>query len=130
MKGAVPFSNTQKLFMTKLRLLRPLLLFCLLGLELTQARAQDKKITLSGTITDDRGTPLPGATIKIKGAASGVSSGGSGAYTIDVPSATSTLTVSYVGYATQEIALRGRTHLDIVLVSAKSSLEEVVVVGY
>ncbi len=116
--------------MTKLRLLRPLLLFCVLGLELTQARAQDKKITLSGTITDDRGIPLPGATIKIKGAASGVSSTGSGAYSIDVPSAQSTLTISYVGYVTQEIALRGRTHLDIVLASAKSSLEEVVVVGY
>jgi TonB-dependent starch-binding outer membrane protein SusC len=116
--------------MTKLRLPRPLLLFCLLGLGIAHARAQDKTITISGTITDDRSIPLSGATIKIKGAASGVRSDGSGLFTIDVPSATSTFTVSYVGYITQDIALRGRTRLDIALAPAKASLEEVVVVGY
>jgi TonB-linked SusC/RagA family outer membrane protein len=116
--------------MTKLRLLRLLLFFCLLGLTLTHALGQNKTITLSGTIRDDGGTPLPGATIKIKGAGSGVSSNGSGAFTIDVPSASSTLTISYVGFVTQDIALRGRTHVDIVLASARGNLEEVVVVGY
>src|SRR3984885_852099 len=116
--------------MTKLRLLRPLLLFCLLGLVLTHVRAQDKTISLSGTITDNRGAPLPGATIKIKGSENGVSSNASGAFTIIVPSAASRLSISYIGYETQEIALNGRIHLDVALQPAKDNLEEVVVVGY
>jgi TonB-linked SusC/RagA family outer membrane protein len=116
--------------MTKLRLLRPLLFLCLFGLVAPLARAQDKTASLSGTVTDDKGIPLPGATIKIKGATRGVNSDGSGAFTLTVPSNASRITISYVGYETQEITVRGQSHLDIVLQAAKNSLEEVVVVGY
>lgn len=117
--------------MTKLRLLRPLVLFCLLlGPIANLARAQDKAVSFSGTIADDKGNPLPGATIKVKGAVNGVSSDASGAFTILVPSLKSRLTVSYVGYQSQEISIGGRARLDVVLQPAKGNLEEVVVVGY
>ncbi len=117
--------------MTKLRLLRPLVLFCLLlGPIANLARAQDKTISFSGTITDDKGNPLPGATIKVKGADNGVNSDASGAFTILVPSLKSRLTISYVGYQSQEISISGRARLDIALAPARGNLEEVVVVGY
>src|ERR1700712_3317812 len=84
---------------------KPLLLaafFCLACMfVLPQARAQTKTIT--GTITNDKGELLPGATIKIKGTSTGVSADEKGNFNITVPSIKAVLVVSYAGYAAQEI---------------------------
>ena len=91
---------------------------------------QDQTIKVSGQVVDQEGEPLIGATIKVKGAQSGVVSDFDGNFTIDAP-ANGTLVVSYVGYKDREIAVRGRAILNqIQMESDAMMLDQVVVVGY
>src|SRR5258708_8456356 len=113
--------------MTIQRLLRKMLTGIFLFL-LFYAQAQDRTVT--GTVADDKGNALSGATIKIKGSNNGVSSDVAGRFSLAVPSGASTLEVSYVGFETQSVALTGRTEFHIALAATRSSLDEVVVVGY
>ncbi len=85
--------------------------------------------SVTGTITDENGDPLPGATIQEKGTTNGTITGVDGKYSLDVPD-NSVLTISFVGFQTQEVQLNGRSVIDISLVADISALEEVVVVGY
>lgn len=114
--------------MTKLRLLKRMLSGIFFLLVVTLSRAQDKSIT--GTVTDEKGGVLQGASIKIKGLAGGTSSDASGSFTIAVPSSASILVVSFIGYDPQEIPIKGRTSIAISLQTSKGNLNEVVVVGY
>ncbi len=61
-----------------------------------------KSITVSGTITDETGTPLPGVTVVIKGTRTGVSADHNGSYKIVVPNANGTLVFSGAGVETKE----------------------------
>jgi len=114
--------------MTKLRLLHKMLLCLFFLLVLRGARAQDKTVT--GTVTDEKGGGLPGATIKVKGAEKGVNSDGAGNFSLTVPAKATTLVISYVGYETQEVGVKNTTNFQIALQPGKGSLNEVVVVGY
>jgi TonB-linked SusC/RagA family outer membrane protein len=88
-------------------------------------------VTVQGVVTDDKGNPLPGATIVLKGANGvGVSSDAEGKFSLAVPTGTETLVISSIGYVAQEISLAGRTSLTIKLVTDNKALDEVVVVGY
>ncbi|RZL10373.1 MAG: SusC/RagA family TonB-linked outer membrane protein, partial [Hymenobacter sp.] len=88
-------------------------------------------VTVQGVVTDDKGTPLPGATIVLKGANGvGVSSDADGKFSLAVPTGTETLVISSIGYVAQEVSLAGRTSLTIKLVTDNKALDEVVVVGY
>ncbi|RZL16763.1 MAG: TonB-dependent receptor [Hymenobacter sp.] len=88
-------------------------------------------VTVQGVVTDDKGTPLPGATIVLKGANGvGVSSDADGKFSLAVPTGTETLVISSIGYVAQEVSLAGRTSLTISLVTDNKALDEVVVVGY
>ena len=84
---------------------------------------------VSGVVSDVDG-PVIGASVVEKGNPSnGVATDVDGRYTLRVaPNAT--LTVSYLGYATQDVAVSGRTTIDVVLLDDTQSLDEVVVVGY
>ncbi|WP_235835931.1 SusC/RagA family TonB-linked outer membrane protein [Cognatitamlana onchidii] len=95
----------------------------LLLLSMATASAQ----SVSGTVTAD-GQPLPGATVLEKGTTNGTSTDFDGEFTLNV-SAGSTLVVSYVGYATQEIAVGNQTQINITL-EADNKLDEIVVIGY
>ena len=91
---------------------------------------QDQTIKVSGQVVDQEGEPLIGATIKVKGAQTGVVTDFDGNFTIDAP-ANGVLVVSYVGYKDREIAVRGRAILNkIEMESDAMMLEQVVVVGY
>ena len=91
---------------------------------------QDQTIKVSGQVVDQNGEPLIGATIRLKGAQSGVVTDYDGNFSIDAP-ANGTLVVSYVGYKDREIAVRGRAILNTIeLESDAMMLEQVVVVGY
>ena len=92
---------------------------------------QAQTIKVSGQVVDQEGEPLIGATIKVKGAQTGVVSDFDGKFTIDAPS-NGTLVVSYVGYKDREVAVRGRAILNnpIQLESDALMLDQVVVVGY
>ena len=89
--------------------------------------AQSQAIT--GRITGNDGSPVPGVTIVERGTTNGVSSDADGAFRLAVqPNAT--LIVSAVGYTTQTIAVGGRSALNVTLVATATDLSEAVVVGY
>ncbi|WP_142783906.1 SusC/RagA family TonB-linked outer membrane protein [Changchengzhania lutea] len=89
--------------------------------------AQEK--TISGTVIDNYGLPLPGATVLIKGTSSGTSSDFDGKYSIKA-SQGATLVFSFVGYANKQVAVGNSNTIDVVMVEDTSALEEVVVVAY
>ncbi|TCC82905.1 TonB-dependent receptor [Pedobacter hiemivivus] len=88
-----------------------------------------KLITVTGKVVDEKKLPLPGVTVKLKGAATGVMTTSDGSYAIKVPK-DGTLVFSYMGYAVQEIKVNGRTILDISMSVDMRDLDQVVVVGY
>lgn len=85
--------------------------------------AQEK--TISGTVTDDTGLPLPGVNIIIQGTSTGTQSDFDGNYTIDA-AVGQTLVYSYVGFETQEIAVGDSNKINVTM-QAGSMLDEVVV---
>ena len=92
------------------------------------AYAQNQK-TVTGTIVDETGEPIIGASAAVKGTTNGALSDYDGKFTINVAEE-DILTISFVGYTPQNIPVRGKTHLDVILVEDNKVLEEVVVVGY
>ncbi|BAV09488.1 TonB-linked outer membrane protein, SusC/RagA family [Filimonas lacunae] len=89
--------------------------------------AQEKIIT--GTVKDEKGTPLPTATINVPGRKS-VISDENGIFRIAVPDTSKVLIVTYVGLKPVEVQIKGQSVLSIVLTGAEVKLEDVVVIGY
>lgn len=89
---------------------------------------QQKRIT--GQITDASGTALPGVNILEKGTINGAISDASGNFSLNVASANSILTFSFIGYVTQEVPVGTQTTINVILKEAVSALDEIVVVGY
>jgi TonB-linked SusC/RagA family outer membrane protein len=87
-------------------------------------------VTVTGTVTETSGAPLPNVSITVKGTTAGVVSGVSGSYSISVPSGNSVLVFSFVGFATQEVAVNNRTNLDVVMSETAQEMDEVIVVAY
>ena len=96
---------------------------------ITQKNFIPQAVSVTGKVTSATGEPLPGVSIKIKGAAAGTSTNAEGTYSLSVPDG-ATLIFSSVGFETQEIALNGRTEINVVLAASTQQLEQVVVVGY
>ncbi|RYY38113.1 MAG: TonB-dependent receptor [Sphingobacteriaceae bacterium] len=93
-------------------------------------RAVAQNITVKGTVTDaTTGETLIGVSIAVPSTQSGVQTGPDGTFSISVPP-TGQLTVSYIGYASQTVAINNRTTIDIKLASQATELQQVVVVGY
>jgi TonB-linked SusC/RagA family outer membrane protein len=101
---------------------RRLLLFALFSHLAFRSIAQNR----SGTVADAAGKGLPGATVQVRGSGKAVATDASGRYRIDVPD-DATLIISSVGYETREIAVAGRSVLDVVLVHDARNLNEVIV---
>jgi TonB-linked SusC/RagA family outer membrane protein len=90
---------------------------------------QQKQIT--GKLTDaSTKEPLAGVTVRVKGTSTGTLSGVDGTYSIAVPNESAVLIFSFIGFATQEVPVIGKTVLDVAMGSEVLGLEEVVVVGY
>lgn len=96
---------------------------------MTPLWAFPQNITVTGTVLDEAGDPLIGATVQQKGAANGIATDIDGNFKLNVPK-NATLVVSYVGYNTQSVAVDGRTNITITLKENAEMLDEVVVVGY
>ncbi|MCP9237196.1 TonB-dependent receptor [Lewinella sp. JB7] len=84
--------------------------------------------TLTGSVTDDTGAPLPGAYVTIKGSTLGTTTDTEGTYTLAVPEAANTLVFSFLGFGTVEVAIGDSDRIDAVL-SAGTVLDEVVLIG-
>ncbi|MDR2058317.1 MAG: TonB-dependent receptor [Dysgonamonadaceae bacterium] len=100
-------------------------LFCLFLF--VEVFAQTQKIT--GVVTNEKGEAVIGASISIKGTSTGTVTSADGNYSL-VTDPNSTLTISYIGYVSQEIPVAGRTVINIHLQEDELLLEEVVVIGY
>lgn len=88
------------------------------------------EINITGRVSDEKGEPLPGVSIMVKGTQTGTAANADGSFSLDVPDEKAVLVFSYVGYVSQEVVVSGRTRLEVALVVDEKSLEEVVVVGY
>lgn len=87
--------------------------------------------TISGTVTDaEKGKPLIGVNILVKGTTSGTTTDNKGHYQLDVTSLQDTLIFSFVGYKTQKVPISGRTTINIALKPQALVGKELVVVGY
>lgn len=95
-------------------------IFCMQGI-----LAQD--IAVTGTVTDDLGTPLPGVNVVEKGTTNGTSTDFDGNYSIEVSSTTATLVFTSMGYSSKEVAVNGQTRVNAVLSEDAEMLGEVVV---
>lgn len=88
------------------------------------------RVTISGQVTDNKGTSLPGVTILVKGTRQGATTDASGQFLLNNIPANASLSVSSIGFLPQELPVAGKTALRIVLSPDNANINEVVVVGY
>ncbi|PXV66251.1 TonB-linked SusC/RagA family outer membrane protein [Dysgonomonas alginatilytica] len=115
--------KSKKLFCFKF-----LLLFLFFSLMENPVYAQNG-ITISGTVKDNMGE-LPGVSVTVKGATSGVFTDIDGSFSLSVPNDKVVLVFSFIGYETQNVPIGGARKLDIVMKSDDKLLDEVIVIGY
>ena len=120
--------KSNRIFMNRRwRFLCLLLSFCLCSVI---GHAQNN-VKVSGTVIDDKGEPLIGVNIVLKGVATlGTITDVGGKYSITVPATGSALQFSYIGYIKQEISVGSKTEINVTLLEDAKTLDEVVVVGY
>jgi TonB-linked SusC/RagA family outer membrane protein len=87
-------------------------------------------VTVSGKVSDEKGKPYPGVSVKVKGTTLGAITDVDGRYSIKLPNGNETLVFSFLGTAAQEIAVNNRTQINVILKDQQSGLNEVVVIGY
>lgn len=103
-------------------------LLCLLIFCSAIAEAQTKTIT--GTVKDQTGGGLSGATVNAKGSQVATSTDPTGNFRLVVPEKTKVLVISFVGMEDKEVDLAGKSNIEVNLNTASSNLDQVVVVGY
>jgi TonB-linked SusC/RagA family outer membrane protein len=88
-------------------------------------------IKISGTVTSSSdGRGIPGVSILIKGSSTGTVTDVDGSFSLNAPNEDDILVFSSIGYATQEIAIEGRSNINVNLIEDMKNLDEIVVVGY
>lgn len=97
------------------------------GVQLLQA--QTTRITGTVTSSED-GMPLPGVSVIVKGTTIGGATDANGKYELNVPANAEVLTVSFIGFVTQDLSIAGRSVIDVVMESESKQIEEVMVVAY
>ncbi|MEP6748353.1 MAG: SusC/RagA family TonB-linked outer membrane protein [Bacteroidota bacterium] len=110
-------------YLLKKVVLLPFLLMCCFSIF-----AQQKTVT--GTVTDADGKPIPGATIGIKGVSTAKATDSAGNFSMVVPSNQSVLKVSSIGFTYQEMVVGARSAFNVKLLKDTKGLEDVVVIGY
>jgi TonB-linked SusC/RagA family outer membrane protein len=102
----------------------------LLALLMTLSLVGYGQSLLKGRVTDENDQALPGVNVLIKGTSQGTVTDANGEYSLNSVAPDAILVLSFIGYTPQEVALGGRTTVDIKLVPDTQTLEEVVVIGY
>ncbi|WP_421824402.1 SusC/RagA family TonB-linked outer membrane protein [Flagellimonas oceanensis] len=97
--------------------------------DLDEATSPPYQITITGTVVDNFGAPLPGTNVIVKGTTNGTQTDFDGNYSITAAS-DATLIFSYVGFKTTEIPVNGNSTIDVSLEEDAAALDEVVVTGY
>ena len=96
---------------------------------MAEPSAQQGK-AISGTVRDEKGVPIPGATVLVKGTTIGIVTGIDGKYSLKIPDKGEVLVFSFVGMKTQEVSISGKSTIDVVLNEETIGLNEVVAIGY
>lgn len=91
--------------------------------------AFSQDLTVSGSVMDQQGGPLPGVSILIEGTSTGVITDIDGNYSLNAPG-TSVLIFNFLGFESQKVSVDNRSTINVVLRESFMSLDEVVVVGY
>lgn len=128
-------SSLRRLLWLKFKLL-PLLsaamMLCCVTVHTVEAKSSSafQELTVSGQVVDDSNTPIPGVNVLVKGSTNGTTTDATGNYRLTLRSGDATLVFSFIGYVSQEVAIGGRTTIDVSLQPDLTTLSEVVVVGY
>jgi len=105
-----------------------LLTFSAIFLFLLSGLAQ--KRTITGTVTDEKGSPIPNATVQVKGTKTGTITSSNGTYSLSISSGAKQLEISFLGYATQTVNIGSAAVYSITLApGASNKLDEVVITG-
>ena len=99
----------------------------LLGLCVLLSSYTFAQVKVSGIVKGSSGEVLPGATIVVKGTTNGVVTNNDGQYTITLPDSKSTLVVSFIGMESRQIAVNGKSAVDVTLIPTSVNVDEVVV---
>ncbi len=101
---------------------------CVILLVCSNQMLAQKMVT--GTIKDEKGTPLPNVSIVVKGTSVGTITKSDGTYSLNVPANAKQLEISSTGFITENINIGSRSSYSVTLSSSSRSLEEVVITGY
>lgn len=112
----------------KMPISRLRMMVCLIGMLLPMCMFA-QQITVQGVVKDQTGETVIGASVMEKGTTNGTITGIDGDFSLNM-SSNGTLVVSFVGYKTQEVQVKGQKQLQVVLFEDAEMLDEVVVIGY
>lgn len=97
------------------------------NLQIRAAKAQVKEVT--GLVKDEVGNPLPGANVLVKGTTIGTQTDFDGNFRIEVPTENNTLSISFIGYKTVDIAITDKSSITVQLEPAAEQLDDVIMIG-
>ncbi|UOQ82552.1 SusC/RagA family TonB-linked outer membrane protein [Hymenobacter sp. 5414T-23] len=106
-----------------------LLLTPLLACAMAPAWAQQQQQRVQGIVKSEKGEPLPGVTVVVRGTTVGASTDADGRFNLAVP-ANATLRFSYIGFLPFEVAVGTKTDINVTLKEDTKTLDDVVVIGY
>jgi TonB-linked SusC/RagA family outer membrane protein len=109
--------------------LRFLFLWLLLLISASGAFAQNA-VTVTGTVTEENGTPMPAVNVLVTGTTIGVMTDDGGKYTLNVPAGRTSLTFSFIGFESQTVEIGNRTAVNVTMSYAVNQLDEIVAIGY
>ncbi|MBE0674364.1 MAG: SusC/RagA family TonB-linked outer membrane protein [Bacteroidales bacterium] len=105
-------------------------LSCLLFLITAAGAFSQNVVTVTGTITEENGTPMPGVNVLVTGTTIGVMTDAGGKFLLNVPAGRTTLTCSYIGFESKTVEIGNRTVVNVTMNYAVNQLNEIIAIGY
>ena len=109
---------------------RLILACCALLLFISVNAFAQQQVTVTGNVKDEKGEPIIGANVIVKGTGTGSVTNVEGDFSLANVQNGSTLEISFIGYLNQDVKVNGTKHVSIILKEDTKMLDEVVVVGY
>ncbi|WP_031526077.1 SusC/RagA family TonB-linked outer membrane protein [Dyadobacter crusticola] len=110
--------------------MKKILLFAFFFCVIAWVSANGQDVRITGKVTSDDGSGLPGVSVQVKGSTIGTQTDVQGDYAVNVPNSSSILIFSFVGMTSQEIAVGNQSVIDVKLLTDTRNLSEVVVTGF